>query len=208
MAAVLVTGSGAVAGGDGVESLFKPAFVIEVLEELVAAVEEFARCLVGGAGDVGCGQVVLGALDGGAGALVGGVGGAEVVGPGQQVVEGGRQGVRRCALIGGGDQQEFGVGRCGVVGEPLQVVGGQVVGVVDDEQPAYWEALALSGVCAHVGHGSVGVGRGDVGVAVGVGVGVGLWCGGQGDHSAALVLGGRSDPRKCGSLVSPGVQVQ
>lgn len=100
MAAVLVTGSGAVAGGDGVESLFKPAFVIEVLEELVAAVEEFARCLVGGAGDVGCGQVVLGALDGGAGALVGGVGGAEVVGPGQQVVEGGRQGVRRCALIG------------------------------------------------------------------------------------------------------------
>lgn len=83
VAAVLVTGSGAVAGGNGVESLFKPAFFVEVVEQGVASVEEFARCLVGGAGDVGCGgEVVLGALDGGAGALVGGVGGAEVVGPG------------------------------------------------------------------------------------------------------------------------------
>ncbi|MCV7007312.1 MULTISPECIES: hypothetical protein [Mycobacterium] len=34
----------------------------------------------------------------------------------------------------GGDPEQFGVGDAGVFGDPLQVVGVQVVGVIDDDQ--------------------------------------------------------------------------
>src|ERR1700758_67228 len=158
---------GAVASGDVVELLFKPLLFVEVLEELVAPVQEFARCLVFWAGDARCGgQVVLGALDGGAGSLVVEVGGAQVLGPGQQLVERGDQGVGGGALVGGGDQEQFGVGGRGVAGGPLQLVGGQVVGVVDDHQVAEGQSAATGGQLAHVGEGFVSL-DGCVGVEVG-----------------------------------------
>lgn len=76
------------------------------------------------AGVAGAGQVGGGALGGGA-ALAGGVGGAEVLGPGQIGREQVGEGVRGAALgAAGADQQQFGVGGCGGVGEPAQLVGG------------------------------------------------------------------------------------
>ncbi len=88
-----------------------------MVEELVAPLQQLACCLILRAGLRlrGGGEVVVGAFDRGAGSLVDGVGAAEVVGPGQQVVGGGGQGVGRLAVVGGGDQQQFGVGGRGVV---------------------------------------------------------------------------------------------
>jgi hypothetical protein len=80
--------------------------------------------------------VVGSAFDRAAGSLVAAVGAAQLLSPGQQVVGGGGEGVRRPAVVGSGDQQQFGVGGCGVFGQPAQLVGFEVVGVVDDDEAA------------------------------------------------------------------------
>jgi hypothetical protein len=49
----------------------------------------------------------------------------------------GQQGVGGFAAVGGGDEDEFGVGGCGSSGEPVQLFGLEVVGVVDDDQAAH-----------------------------------------------------------------------
>ena len=72
----------------------------------------------------GCGgQVVCGALHCGAALLVG-VDGAEVLGPGQVAGEDIGEGMARWGCAGVGDEQQFGVGGRGVGGDPVQLFGG------------------------------------------------------------------------------------
>ena len=106
--------------------------------ELIAAGQQ-----IDGVGvEVGVGdrrQVGGGVLEGGQRRALCGVGGAQVLSPGQ--VGGGDdgQGVGGAALGRRvGDEQQFGVGGCGVLGEPGQLGGRSVIGVVDDDQAARW----------------------------------------------------------------------
>ena len=136
IAAVLVAAAGAVLFGDGIQSCCGVGDVAQVREDLVALAQQLDGAVSVGAGCAGGGQVVFGAVDGGAGLAVVGVGGAQVLGVGQVVGEDGEQGVGGLLVAGGGDEQEFGVGGGGAVGEPAQLCGGEGLGVVDDDQAA------------------------------------------------------------------------
>jgi len=105
--------------------------------QFVAAGQQF-----GGFGAVGVvgvvaggGQVGGGGFDGG-GPLAGRVERAEVLGPGELSGEDVGEGVGGVAVGVVGQQQQFGVGGGGVVDDPAQLPGGQLLGVVDDDQAA------------------------------------------------------------------------
>lgn len=80
--------------------------------------------------------MVFDALDRGGGLLMVPVGCADVLDRGQVVGEDGEQGVGGVAAIGGGDEEQFGVGGGSGFGEPAHLSGAEVVGVVDDDEAA------------------------------------------------------------------------
>jgi hypothetical protein len=99
--------------------------------ELVAAGQEVGGVAVFGGDRWVCGQVRACAVD--CGVTVGG-GVAEFLRPGQVVGQGVDEAVRGGPVPGGGvHQQQFGVGAAGVLGEVAQLVGVEVISVVDDE---------------------------------------------------------------------------
>lgn len=200
MIAVFVARSGAVAFGDGVQSLCGGGDVAQLRKHLVALTQQFDSAVALGAG-CGCGgEVVFGALDGGAGLAAPGVDGAKVLGVGQVVGEHGDQGVPGLSITGGGDQYEFGVGVRGGVGEPVQLCGGEGVGVVDDDQAAQWSRVALGGeVGAVVVDAGGGVGVGALGGAVGAG---------QRNAVLVVVVCGVGEGVQGGRFVGTGMQVE
>ncbi len=100
---------------DGFESSGGFDHIAEVVEDLVASAEQRCGSLgFGAAGRCMCGGevvvvVVVGAFDRDAGPLLAGFGGSQVRRPGQVGVEHGGQGVGGFPVIGGGDEQQFGV---------------------------------------------------------------------------------------------------
>ncbi|WP_261899806.1 hypothetical protein, partial [Mycobacterium marinum] len=75
-----VTREGAGLFGDGVQSLCGGGDVAQLREDVTALAQQFNGAVAVGAGCVGGGEVVLGAVDGGAELAVAGVGGAQVLG--------------------------------------------------------------------------------------------------------------------------------
>ena len=159
-----------------------------VVGELVSAGQELTGLgVLIGVGAASRGQVVLGARDRGAAVRVT-VGGAEVLRPRQRRRQDvrARMARRGCACVG--NQQQFGVGRRGVGGQPVQLCCRQLVGVIDDQQAAHRYAAPPPGLQVV----DPGLGRGGgVGVAVLAGVGGGR-LGRRQRQDAVLMLMSRS----------------
>ena len=189
---------------DGVDVCCGVGDIAQAVYDVVAPLQESGRLVAGEAGRGGGGEVVFGALDGGAGLASAGVGGAQVLGVGQVVGQHGEQGVGGFAAVGGRDEEEFGVGGRGGVGEPVQLFGWEVVGVVDDDQCC--PAVVSSAWC-QFGAGVVD-GGGGVGVAVGRGVVSGGFGGGQRQDAGVVVVGGVGEGGQGGGFVGAGVQVE
>lgn len=192
--------AGAVAFGDGVQSLCGGGDVAQLRKHLGALVQDFDGAAALGAGCAGGGEVVFGALDGGARLGAAGVGGAEVLGVGQVVSEHGDQGVGGLSITGGGDQYKFGVGGRGGVGEPAQLCRGEGVGVVDDDQAAQRWCVSLGG--------EVGAVVVDAGGGVGVGVVRGVVGAGDRQGGLVVVVGGVGEGAQGGCFVGTGMQVE
>ena len=114
----------ALVGGRAVDVGCGVGDVAEAIEDLIALVKQLGGLVAGRAGRVGGGEVVFDALGDGGGLLAAAVGSPQVLCGGQVVVEGAQQGVGWSAAVGGGDEDQFGVGGCSGLGEPAQLFGG------------------------------------------------------------------------------------